>query len=574
MTGGGGTPRDGGLGNAGGASVGGDAGPGTGGTRRAGGSSGTAGWTGSGGLGGGGAATGGSRPATGGSGTGANPSGGATSAGGGNSSTGGAAGGGSSGTGGSTGPAGPCDPYAWPAYSPDLDYDYRNEFPNIDPASFKVLQGCNSGVVAGTKTSGWWSFTWGKTRNPQITDAHIDQVLEGLNEDLGYARDVMGWPPDKGPQNGYFSSVYLYGSSLCTDSAPNTAEGGWQSSVAGYPIVLLSWAPVVNYDRGGITHEAIHAVLASMPGGTKAPWFNEGGNTWLQMNMEASRTGKYGVGFLDAGHFLAPHMPIECYSGWLQDGSFGGPGAEGVNMSGSGGQISTWRNYLGGVQYTADFAHFLALWISKGSNAWIWNQRKVNILDTLASGLGEEQARRLVMEYRARQALIDFKEWTDAFRGVVNSNWGINITAENNTPGGIWMQPPPYKASAYASSTTSGSTVTPEPVTLPGWSGANQIPLTVSGDTVKVSFKPVDANMRLQLVYRASDGTAVYGQPVSTGEACLRLDKSPKSGVVIAVVSNTDYLYTGDAIRKKKYAYTLELVSGVSGTASTTGKYF
>jgi hypothetical protein len=43
-----------------------------------------------------------------------------------------------------------------------------------------------------------------------------------------------------------------------------------------------------------------------------------------------------------------------------------------------------------------------------------------------------------------------------------------------------------------------------------------------------------------QLVYRAGDGSAVYGQPVSTGEDCLRLDKTPKNGTVIAVVSNTD----------------------------------
>jgi len=57
--------------------------------------------------------------------------------------------------------------------APNLDYDYRSEFPNIDPANFKILQGCNASVVAGTKTSGWWSFTWGKTRNPQITDAQI-----------------------------------------------------------------------------------------------------------------------------------------------------------------------------------------------------------------------------------------------------------------------------------------------------------------------------------------------------------------------------------------------------------------
>jgi hypothetical protein len=37
-------------------------------------------------------------------------------------------------------------------------------------------------------------------------------------------------------------------------------------------MVLLSYYPVVTAsERGGITHEAIHSVLASMPGG-KAHW--------------------------------------------------------------------------------------------------------------------------------------------------------------------------------------------------------------------------------------------------------------------------------------------------------------
>jgi hypothetical protein len=38
-------------------------------------------------------------------------------------------------------------------------------------------------------------------------------------------------------------------------------------------------------------------------------------------------------------------MPIECYSGWLQDDSFGGPCAERERMDDSNGaQICTWRN--------------------------------------------------------------------------------------------------------------------------------------------------------------------------------------------------------------------------------------
>lgn len=495
---------------------------------------------------------------------------GATSTGGSNDGSGGAAGGATGGT----GPLGECDPYVWPAYSPDLDYSFRDDFPDIDPSTFTLYPGCDSSVVAGTKTSGWWAFVWGPNRNPSISDEDIDQVLAGLNEDLGYARDVMGWPPDKGPKNGHYSAVYLYGSGLCTDSASNTETGGWQSSVAGYPIVLLSYYPVVNYDRGGITHEAIHAVLADMPGGQKAAWFNEGGNTWLQMNMNADRTGDYGVGFLDGAPFLAPHMPIECYSGWLQDGSFGGPSAEGVNQYRDGQQISTWRDYLGGNQYNAAFPHFLALYVSTGVNAWIWNNPShVNILETLADGLGEEQIRRLVMEYRARQAMVDFGPWSEGFKVPIGDNWGRVIGAEE-IAGGIAQEPTPYVASFYAQTTNENGTLRPNEETLPGWSGANQIPLTVSGDTVRLEFQPIGENMRLQLAYRAADGSAVYGQPVESGATCLRLDKDPKNGVVVAVVSNVDYVYEGDETRSRKYDYRLRLLDGVSSTASTTEKWF
>jgi hypothetical protein len=63
--------------------------------------------------------------------------------------------------------------------------------------------------------------------------------------------------------------------------------------------------------------------------------------------------------------------------------------------------------------------------------------------------------------------------------------------------------------------------ITPSLGTLPGWSGDNQIPLKVDGDRVRVNFAPQGNNMRMQLAYRAEDGTAVYSQPVESGEACL-----------------------------------------------------
>lgn len=498
------------------------------------------------------------------------PTGGATASGGSNT-----AGAPDTGVGGAapTEPLAECDPYSWPKYEPDINYDFRAEYKDIDPSKFKVYLGCDASVVAGNKASGWFNFIWGPNRNPSITDADIDRMLLELNEDMAYARDVMGWPPDRLNQEGYFSNVYLFGSGLCTDNASNTEKGGWQSGINGYPMVLLSYYPIVNHDRGGITHEAIHTIMSSMKG-PKAPWFNEGGNTWLQMNMSASQTGKYGVGFLDGAPFLAPHMPIECYSGWLQDGTFGGPGAEGVERQKNGTKVSTWRDYLGGNQYNSAFSHFLALNVSTGSNAWVWaNTEHVNVLETLAGGLGVEQTQRAIMEYRARQALVDFGPWSDAFKVPINNNWGRTIGAED-IPGGILEEPPPHKLSFYAATTTAGDTLTPATDTLPGWSGANQIPLSVSDKEVRVEFEPRAENMRLQLVYRAADGSAVYGQPVSQGSSCLRLDKAPKDAVVVAVVSNVDHLYQGEETRKRKHDYRIRLISGATGTASIQEKHY
>jgi hypothetical protein len=231
-----------------------------------------------------------------------------------------------------------------------------------------------------------------------------------------------------------------------------------------------------------------------------------------------------------------------------------------------------WRRYLGGTQYNSIFSHFLSLYLSEGANAWIWQQAEPrNILETLASGLGEAQTRHLVMEYRARLALVDFGPWRETMidRGI-DSAWGDTLNREcGNGP-----DAEDYLATAYAPTTTNGTTIVPDDYTLPGWSGANQIPLDVTGDEVRLRFDPEGANMRLQLAYWADDGTAVYSQPVESGELCLRLDKAPRNDVVIAVVSNTDHVYTGDAIRHAKYDYSIEMLGGVSATADRTTRWF
>jgi hypothetical protein len=468
------------------------------------------------------------------------------------------------------------DPYTWPAYNPTIDYNFKTENPDF-PMPTKDLDGCTN--IAGRQSSEWWAFYWGPNANALVTSAAITPLLARMNKDFAYFRDVMGWPPDARAQNGYRSAIYLYGSGLCTDNASNTDLGGWQSSVGGYPMVLLSYYPVYCFDpacnyndkvsqQGACVHEGIHSVLAGLPGAKQAAWFQEGGNTWLQQQAEAQQTNNYStMGFLNGTSFIAPFMPIECYSGWLQDGSFGGPSAEGVNRYNGSTQICTWRAFLGGVQYSNAFPTFLGEWLGLGSVPWIWKNCPGRVLEGMAAGLGEAQIKRLIMEYRAKQAMLDMKKWSNAFKTLLNNNFGSSIGPEGGSIGmSNWIKCGPWKATPYAKTTNVGTgLLTPDSLTTPGWSGANQIPLKVSGAMASVDFQPAGANMSCQLCYRAaSDNYPVYGAPVTAGTCSLRLDKAPIGNVVIAVICNTDYKYGGETMRSAHYGYRLKLGEGMT----------
>jgi len=476
-------------------------------------------------------------------------------------------------------------PISWTAYDPVIDYDFRDEFPGMTMPTMD-LDDC-PGVV-GTQSSGWWTFKWGASANSLVSPASITPMLERMNVDFAYFRDVMGWPPDKRAKNGYRSAIYLYGSGLCTDNASNTDLGGWQSSISyggqSWPMVLISYYPVYCYDpactygdrnsqMGAVVHEGIHSILADLPGCKKAAWFHEGGNTWLQQEATARRTGNYSsMGFLNGASFMAPFMPIECYSGWLLDGSFGGPSAEGVNMFEDGKQICTWRNLLGGVQYSNIFPTFLGITLGQGSIPWIWRYSTGRVLEGMSTAMGDTQMRRLITEYRAKQALVDMGPWTGAVMNLMNSQFGSTIKAEWEP---AWLNPEIWHATPYAKTTMDGNgLITPEARTTPGWSGANQIPLVINGPVVTVNFQPMSANMTCQLAYRTRDGQTVYSSPVFGGDCSLSIDQPPANNVVFAVITNTDYLYLGEVTRKAHYDYRLKLVEGVRGTADVNKQWY
>lgn len=497
----------------------------------------------------------------------------------------------------------PGEHYEWPEYGSALNYNYRNDFPNGVEAPTKMLPE-NVGAE-GIRTYGWWAFAWGPNRNKYVTDEAIDSLLRRMDRDFGYFREVLGWLPDKRARNGYYSTVYLFGSGLKTDGASNTDRGGWQGATwynnSSWPMVHLSYYPVACFDpnftydeyyghtvtdqagqQSACVHEGIHAVFADLEGCKNAAWFHESGNTSMQADAELSKTPDAipeSMGFLSAANMIAPFIPIECYSGWLLDGTFGGPGAQGVNLYNGNQQVCTWRNLLGGYQYGELFPHFLTVTFGDGALPWVWRYCKDRVLIGIADSIGEVGIRRLIREYRVKQAMIDFGKWSTASRALLDNNWLLSIKQEWSP---YKQNVAEWKATPYANMYECGGDSVgwwyPEYRTTPGWSGANQIPIHVTGnvgEVVRIGFEPLGDNMEIQLAYRTKRGKVFYSQPVQgAGEATIELTEAPANNVIIAVVCNTDYIYIGEATRKAHYDYRLKMMDCAYQPANSQYKWY
>ncbi len=471
----------------------------------------------------------------------------------------------------------------WPSYSPTIHYNLKENGETYTmPTRDLPYEGSYYKVIS----DGWWSFFIGNNANPLVKDDEVaaKAMLRQLNEDFDYMTNVMGWPRDMAVQNGYRSAVFLYGSGLSTDDAANTETGGWQSWVEiqgrWWPILLLSYYPVHcfnpsadasdrAYQTHAVTHEGIHAMFSSMPGGKKAAWFNEGANCWLQATMDYER--KYGkeyeagdFGWLAMGSILAPFMPIECYGGWLADGTFGGPEAQGLD--------NNTREILGGIQYSEVFPTFLGEIIDYYAVPWVWMNCDGYVLEGIAKQIGDEQTKRMIQEYRARLALCDLGKYSNSVKRMYDTYMG-NVYKPEGAECENW------KATPYAhTEEDKDGWLVPDQSTTPGWTGANIIPIKVTGQSADISFSPDGVNsntgnMSCQICYRAEDGTAVYGEPFSEGTYKADFSEyKPKGGIVFAVVCNLDYVYS-ESIRSKHFSYRLRLGEGASA-ADPDGRWY
>ena len=487
--------------------------------------------------------------------------------------------------------------HTWNA--PQLSYDFKTEYPSLAKPEKMHNFKKKGGGAANSYAGEWWSAFWGDNLNSECGTAAqamaaAKNMVEKYDYDFAYMRDSIGWPPDLSARKGYKSFVYIFGSGLNNDSESSSTQGGYQSSTyvdgQNWACVWASYYPFSRfrddadskwsdgeYQRNAMIHEGIHATFADLGACQQSSWFHEGGNTWLQGQVYAKRDGVHGdAGYLDGGPFLAPHMPIECYSGWLQDGSYGGPAAEGVNMyNSSGQQVCTWRNYLGGVQYANAFPTVIANVCGEKSIAWIWRYCKKRVLETMADTLGDDAMREIILQYRARQALFDLGGWDASYRNVTNSYFGTTVKAEWSP---YWINVKSYKLTPYQAPTAVEGTdwLAPDTLTNPGWSGGNQIPIHVNpdGDFAEVDFRPDDTNMMALLCYRTKSGECYYSHPVHCGTMTIDISKKPANGVIFCVVANTDYIYTGDAQRKHHWDYRIRLGKNAYQVASTNQKWY
>jgi hypothetical protein len=548
----------------------------TGGAAAKGGASGNAGGSGTGGTTGLGGSTGSGGAASGGStGTGgAIATGGATGAGGkaatgGTTGTGGAATGGTTGTGGSgTGGAAGASGAAGGSGSADYPYCNYGSVPSGTPPApwndTPALTPINAnpyGKATNTTPIGYILLSSGPTLPSGVTTALEMTTLQRINADLKYVTQLTytHLPPWTTGGALHYMDYWLVGSGL-----PNDPSSAGDSSYEGqYPDVETEGVAMTDTSqRYDLTHEFFHVLensYGTVPG-QKVSWIQESYNDYLILrvaeNVGNATPGQAtqfklpsNVGYLDALVYQQPQAPIESC----------GIESDGTTITGPADYFMDSTGY----RYNDLFPLFISQRVGFYFFAAVWEQAKTTeqILQTMTRLTDKARVQCMVQEYAARVALGDFMELSSSIQGFGSSKM-------------------------YAATTSSNGTLTPSNTALlPRYTSRNNIPITVASGatTVSVNFMPAamgskgtTADMRAQLVYRATDGTAVYGPPAASGTVSITLSKPPKNNVVVLVISNvtldgykTALSYGWDP--SETFGYSIQITGG---TAAPTNKVY
>ena len=410
-----------------------------------------------------------------------------------------------------------CDYGSVPSGTPPAAWE---DSPTLTPTGVNPF-----GKPALTLPGGYILLNEGAQGSTQVPTATQQMILKRINDDLKFEiqyANVHLPPWTTGGAKHYIDYLFV-GTGFPSD--PNA--GGDSSYEGQYPDVeTMAVAMTDQSQRYDLTHEFNHVLenaYGTIPG-EKVSWIEESYNDFLILLVAERDKGitpgqaaqfkvPSNISYLDALTYQQPFVPIESCGVAVKDGS---------SVTGPGDYFQD----VTGFRYNDLFPLFVAQRVGAKFFSAVWENAKASeqILQTMARLLDTQRVQCMVGEYAARLALGDFVEFSSSMQS-------------------IGSDPAMYAAT----STQDGYLVPTSTAKLPRYTGRNNIPISVPAGATQVSVdfvpdaagsKGTPAVMQIQLVYRASDGTAVYGAPVKSGTASLALGKAPKNGTVIAVVTN------------------------------------
>jgi hypothetical protein len=418
------------------------------------------------------------------------------------------------------------------------------------------------GKPATTVPRGYLLLNEGTQGPTQVPLATQQMILKRINDDLKFEiqyANVHLPPWTTGGAKHYIDYLFV------ATGLPNDPNDGGDSSYEGmYPDVetkaVAMTDPSQRYD---LTHEFNHVLensYGTIPG-DKVSWVEESYNDFLILLVAEREAGVTpgqaaqfkvpgNISYLDVLTYQQPWVPIESCGVTTQGGTTAtGPGDYFQDAT--------------GFRYNDLFPLFVYQHVGAKFFSAVWENAKASeqILQTMTRLLDKPRVECMVGEYAARLALGDFMEFSSSMQSI-------------GADPAMWA----------ATTTQNGELVPSNTAKLPRYTGRNNIPISVTAGATQVSvdFTPdaagsagTPAQMQLELVYRASDGTAVYGAPVKTGTASITLTKPPKNGIGVAVVTNV----TLDGYKSAKsygwdpnetFGYKLKVTGGAAAPINKT----
>jgi hypothetical protein len=469
-------------------------------------------------------------------------------------------GGGSAGAGGQAGGSTVASDYPYCNYGtvPSGTPPVFNDNPTLTPIGQNPY-----GAPTTTIPVGYILLSEGPQGTTQVPQATQSSILTRINADLKFetSYSYIHMPPfSTGVKATHYIDYLLVDTGLPKD--PNA--GGDSSYEGQYPDVeTTSVAMTDQSQRYDLTHEFNHVLenaYGTVPGNSVS-WIQESYNDYLILltaenanGATPGQTAQYtlpgNVGYLDVLVYQQPYVPIESC----------GINGDASTINGPADYFTDTTAY----RYNDLFPLFVAQRVGQHFFAAVWEQAKTTeqILQTMTRLMDKTRVQCMVGEYSARLALGDFKELSTSIQHVGDPGMYMPTT---NQAG--WLVP----------STTNK---------LPRYTGRNNIPITVTSGATQVSVnfaadaagsKGTASTMIAQIVYRATDGTAVFSPPVNTGTTSIMLTKPPKNGVVTVVITNS----TLDGYKTAKsygwdpsetFGYKIQVTGGTA--AATTKTYF